>query len=68
MTFIINYSFQIQKNIYIIIIIIISTTTKHDKICSIKIVLFMFIVQEICQKQIFFPAMNWTRLADDNFK
>ena len=65
-----TFIFLAVKTIIIIIIIIItiSTTTKHEKICSINIVLFMFIVQEICQKQIFFPAMNWTRLADDNFK
>ena len=66
-----TFIFLAVKTIIIIIIIIIitiSTTTKHEKICSVKFVLFVFIVQEICQKQIFFPAMNWTRLADDNFK
>ena len=65
-----TFIFLAVKTIIIIIIIIItiSTTTKHEKICSVKFVLFVFIVQEICQKQIFFPAMNWTRLAHDNFK
>ena len=65
-----TFIFLAVKTIIIIIIIIItiSTTTKHEKICSVKFVLFVFIVQEICQKQIFFPAVNWTRLADDNFK